>query len=358
MPRPSAGPCYPVIMRWILVASLTVGFACERPRVLPSANEAGPEVVADAAVLLSQDEIEAVAKQLAKARNAGDAEALAALYEKDAKALRWNGESSWSYQSKAWTSQLVGRRAAVELESAQLLRYGTLERLAVIFDEKTEVTHYQTLSIYELSRSSGRLLVAKETELGRLDLRASPLSSFSKAVLADLSYRPEPEIAFLRSKGHSFNNPKLDPKALSGASCPSESCKSESTVDLVLLSPEGDKRLDTNLLQFKGPCLHTPAVELSGAIPVYERDALLVERGRFACGGDGTYRNVAVIGVRGTDTKELLTIERSRVIEVDQSSITVEHVPSAGAQPKVIRFVPNKEEERLTFRAEPRDDAR
>ncbi|MBT8493197.1 MAG: hypothetical protein KJO07_09070, partial [Deltaproteobacteria bacterium] len=141
---------------------------------------------------------------------------------------------------------------------------------------------------------------------------------------------------------------------LSGKSCP-ESCTAEIEIDLVTVSIDGDILVDTHLRGARSPCSAIPRVELAGSIRVFEREALVIEEKVPVCNGKDAWGTTSVIGVRNTDTTTLLSLERSRVLEVDEVQLRIEHSAEPGAPAQVVRMIPGKQEDRLVFRAEPED---
>lgn len=337
-------------MRWLLVGIVAIGAACERPKVLEASDDAGapPE---DASPTPDPDSARDLMEMLARARSSGDPAAIAGLYAEGSRIVQWRGSSSWLLSPASWAEELAERGADVTLLTTDTVKRGRWFRVIAAFDELVGTRHMRVLASFELDRRGSAWVIGGEAELDRIDLDEHPLGGYSRAILADLSYRAPPEIAVLRLRGHSPTDPDLSWSALQGEDCPDRQCRIELGIDLLLSSPDGNKLLESPIDLFRGPCAEVPAVSLAGAVRVYERDALVIERSALPCGDE--VGEIAIVGARGTSTVKLLALERSRVVEVREDSVIVEHSPAPGEPFRKVTFVPQKQESELVFRAEP-----
>jgi hypothetical protein len=301
-------------------------------------------------------EVATLLQSLVAARNADNSDAVAGFYTDDARILFWRGSSSWLKTPEVWSRDLVESEETITLRSHWVLTLGLHTRAIATFEGKDDEHHYLSLHSFEFRKTKGQWQIAGEGAIDRLDLTRHPLSGYSIPVLADLSYRKEPELAFLRYEGESSTTPELAWKDLEGKECPPQTCKAELRVKLLTASLAGDVLVNTHLRTYRDSCAQIPRARLRGSIRVYEREALILEEREPRCHGDnGTWGRISVIGVRNTETNTLMAMERSRVISVDKAQIFIEHSAKTGAKPQVVRLIPGKQEDKLVFRAEPAD---
>ncbi len=346
------GPCYPAaVRRWYALALLGL-LACDRPKVLTSADDGGTPPI-DAGTHVDVDGANELVAKLATLRSGTDEAALALAYAPGARIVAWRGSSSWTYSPTRWARLLVERRAKVTVDGVDLVSLGRHVRVVARLREETGSDMSVSLMLLDLEPSPAGWRIRTEAEIDHLDLDAEPLSYYSGAVMADLSYRPDPEIAVLRVRGRSSTRPGLAPADLAKGSCPA-SCNAAQTVDLLTFSLSGDKLVDTKLESYRGGCDALPTVELAGAFRVFEREALIVSRSAPTCEGAKGGTSLSIHGVRGTSTERILSMDDARVVDINGEGITIEYRKSPDAAPEIARFVPEKQEDRLLFRPEPK----
>ncbi len=339
-------------MRWLWLALILSTAACDRPRVLSRTDEAATDNQAANGPLIGLSDAKSLISSLVTARTAGLPGGLVSLYSDSAVILRWQGDSSWTYRPSRWATEVVQRKGVTAVVDVHVLGLNDHRRIVATLDRTTDSTTERTLLLVKPLRVAGRWLIDLEAEIDALDLKEAALSSYSAPLIADLSYRSDPEIAILRLSGTSTTHPSLRLQDLRAGTCPVGACSASLRVDLLTISTDGNKRVDTRLENHDADCAKLPDVRLAGAVRVFERDALVLERSAIPCASGDPLLTTSIVGVRGQLTKTLLSMSRSRVVEVAGDSLTVEHRVKSSSELKTIRFVASKERERLVFRAE------
>lgn len=345
-------PCYPARVRSWYALALVGLLSCDRPKVLSSDEDAGAAPV-DAGAHIDLASAKQLVSKLATLRSGTDDAALALSYAKGARILAWRGSSSWSYSPTRWAKLLVERHAKVTVQGVDLVSLGRHVRVVARLLEEVGDGRTSSLVLFDVEPSPTGWSIHAEAEIDRTDLDPEPLSYYSRAVMADLSYRADPEIAVLRIRGRSSSTPELAPANLAKGTCPT-SCTAAATTDLVTFSLSGDKLVDTRLDSFRGGCAELPVVDLEGAFRVFEREALILSTTPRTCEGATASPALSIHGVRGTTTERILAMDDARIVEINGEGITIEYRPSSGAAPETARFVPRKEEDRILFRPEPK----